>query len=137
MVLLAFASTLDGLRYQYGGHQNLKLKKDRMDFKEWSATAVSVMTLQVQRDIVRDCYVFPNGIECHEDYISPHNIFKKPRSFVLVSYMVPMSTTVPGAEISDDYYTPDGFGVPVFSGVDCMEKAFKYAMSLKLAGAMV
>ncbi|MBE3145490.1 MAG: hypothetical protein IMZ61_16435 [Planctomycetes bacterium] len=99
-----------------------------MTFEQWQAIAKSSETKLVGRNIIRDFYTFPNGIHVMEDYITPANPFRSSSSRIVVSYIVPMSTVIEGAEVSGDYYTEEGFGVPVFSD---MEKAFNYSLSLK------
>lgn len=103
-----------------------------MDFKEWSDTAEPYNTLQVGRDRIRDCYIFPNGIHCYEDWVTPYNIFKQSYSVVTVDHVVPITTTIPGASINDDWYTEEGYGLPQFKGEDPVKAAFEYVMSLKL-----
>jgi hypothetical protein len=102
-----------------------------MTFKEWQEQAVSIETRDMPQAI-RDSYIFPNGVYVMEDFVTPRNPFKKSFSLVVVSYTIPMDTKVDHAEVSDDYYTEDGFGVPVFRGDDAMENAFNYAMSLSI-----
>jgi hypothetical protein len=103
-----------------------------MDFEEWQESAESYKTLQVGRDRIRDCYIFPNGIHCYEDFVSPYSIYNPSYSVVTVDYTVPKTTTIPGASINDDWYTEEGYGLPEFKGEDPMKAAFEYAMSLKL-----
>ena len=101
-----------------------------MTYEEWEEKAESYETLQVSRDIVRDCYVFPNGVHCMEDFVLPWNPFAKSFSIVVVSHMVKDTEMIQKGEISKDYYTPDGYGVPVFRGDTPMKDAFEYAMSI-------
>jgi len=98
-------------------------------FEEWQEQAESIRTIDLP-NAIRDCYIFPNGIHVMEDFITPHNVFKKSFSMVVVDYTVPMTTKIDHAEVSDDYYTEEGFGVPVFRGDDAMEQAFNYAKEL-------
>jgi hypothetical protein len=65
-----------------------------------------------------------------EDVILPRNPFKKSFSLVIVDHAVPIGTKIDHAEISEDYYTDDGFGVPVFKGENAMEQAYNYAEEL-------
>lgn len=102
-----------------------------MNFKEWEETAKSTTTIEL-KDGVRDCYIFPNGIRVMEDMIMPRNPFKQSFSLVVVDFTVPMTTKIDHAEISGDYYTEEGFGVPVFRGDDAMEHAFNYSKGLTL-----
>jgi hypothetical protein len=98
-------------------------------FEQWQEQAQSTTTIDL-KDSVRDCYIFPNGVRVMEDFVTPRNPFKKSFSLVVVDYTVPMTTKIDHAEVSDDYYTEEGFGVPVFRGDDAMEHAFNYAKEL-------
>jgi hypothetical protein len=99
-----------------------------MNFQQWQETAKSSETKMVGRNTIRDFYTFPNGIPVMEDYVTPASPFRSSFSRIVVSYIVPIDTVIEGAEVSGDYYTEEGYGVPVFSD---MEKAFNYAHSLK------
>lgn len=100
-----------------------------MEFKDWQKHAVSVETRALPNTI-RDVYILPNGIWVMEDWITPYSFLKKSFSIVVVNHRVPMDTKIDKAEVSDDYYTEDGFGVPVFRGDNPMEDAYNYAMKL-------
>lgn len=101
-----------------------------MEFKDWQEQAISIETINISHQVIRDRYILPNGIRVMEDWITPWNIFQKAFSLVVVDYTIPMDTKIDKAEVSDDYYTEDGYGVPVFRGDDAMEDAYNYAMEL-------
>ena len=103
-----------------------------MTFKQWEKIAVSKRTLEVGRNIIRDIYELPNGIEVIEDYVTPWNVFQKSFSVVDVVYVMPLSTRIPGGEMSDaGYYGEEGYGFPSFRGNNAMEKAYNFAMRLR------
>lgn len=105
-----------------------------MDFKTWELTAESKKTLEVNRDVIRDIYPMPNGIDLMQDVCMPRNPFGKTWEKTVVCYTLPNTekehVEKAGGELSDDYYTEDGYGTAVFKGDDSMEKAFNFGMTL-------
>lgn len=48
----------------------------------------------------------------------PWSVFEKPCDEIVVDRVLPMNEKVPNATMSDDFYTPEGYGLPVFKDVD-------------------
>lgn len=105
-----------------------------MDYKTWEENSEAESTIEVNRDTIRDVYVFPNGTRVYHDTVMPRNIFKPQRQYVVVDKVIPVnkdtkaSLKAIGAKITEDWYTEDGFGMPMFCGEDALEKAFTYSM---------
>ena len=105
-----------------------------MNFKEWEEQAVSEATLEISRDITRDIYTFPNGTKVYHEVCMPWNPFKPQSEWALLDKELPVSM-IPdlkkqGIGLDTERYSPDGFGIPVFSGEQCLEKAFNFATRL-------
>ena len=105
-----------------------------MDFKTWTQTTESINTISYG-DFVRDTYVTPNSIHIVHNVTMPRSIFKASSQWAMVDLILPLSKreeieTLKG-ELSEDFYTEDGYGVPLFSGEDCLEKAFNYTETNK------
>lgn len=107
-----------------------------MDFKKWESTIQSTHTIMVSRDVVRDVYPMPNGINLMQDVCFPSNPFKTQWERTVVCYTLKESerenVKLAGGALSDAYYTEDGYGTPLFCGDDSLERAFNFAMKLKL-----
>ena len=90
-----------------------------MDFAEWSKTAVSLNTLEVNREVMRDLYVTPNGsVICH-DVRLPRWMLGKQTESAYVAWNIP--------------YTPENierikeFGGKLDDGSGYCERGYSWA----------
>lgn len=106
-----------------------------MNYKDWEEVSESIRTIEVNKDTIRDIYPTPNGIELMHDVIMPRSIFKPQQEIAAVCFTIPedkkASVEAAGGVYSEDYYTDEGYGTPVFFGKDSLEKAYNYAQTLK------
>ena len=107
-----------------------------MTFKEWEDSVKSERTIEVSREVTRDIYKTPNGINLMHDVTLPHNFFKKQTELTVVDYTLfcnkAQDVNAAGGTMNDeDYYTSDGYGVAVFRGEDSLEKAYNFSQTLK------
>ena len=107
-------------------------------FEQWENTAESLNTIQVNRDIVRDTYKFPDGTIVYTDYVSPHNIFIKPFEYVVVDLIIEDNNENKellkkhSGIIDTDHYTEEGYGMPAFKHeADALKNAFNFVMENK------
>ena len=104
-----------------------------MNFKEWEEQAVSEATINVSRDITRDVYTFPNGTKVYHEVLMPSNPFKSQHEWAVLDKEYPVSVKpvllMQGITLDTERYSPEGFGLPTFSGEGCLENAFNFAMS--------
>ena len=107
-----------------------------MTFAEWEQTAETIQTLEVGRNIIRDIYPTPNGIELMHDVCMPHNPFAKSYEDTVVGFTLaesqrPAVEAAGGKLNTEDYYTEEGYGVARFYGEDCLRKAYDFSQTLK------
>ena len=104
-------------------------------FTEWEQTAETKKTIEVNRDIIRDIWPTPNGIDLMQDVCMPRHIFAQQREYTLVQYILPVSQRAAveaagGTLNTEDYYTEEGYGMALFTGEDSMEKAWHFSQTL-------
>ena len=73
-------------------------------------------------------YAMHKNIRITERTYIPWNIFKNIKVHYIVDLVLPMNTKVKGGEMSDVYYTEEGYGLPVFAELD---DAFEFVDNFK------
>ena len=115
-------------------------KVSEITFKEWEDTVESEYTCEFGRDWTRDIYPTPSGIKIYHEVCLPWNPFRQQTERAMVDVILPESLESwlrerHGAGFDRDRYTEEGFGYPVFSGEDCLEKAYNFIP--KVAGHVI
>lgn len=97
---------------------------------------VEFETIKVNRNTSRTVYNIC-GITICEDYISPWNVFEKPRTFTSITGLqLPINEKYNNiikkynGYLSDQYYTEDGIGTPCFSDSDTNNNNKLYSFEL-------
>lgn len=104
-------------------------------FSVWETKAESMLTIEVNRDIIRDIYLTPAGIQLMHDVCMPAHVFGKTWNVTIIDYALPLDSVgvveAAGGTLSEDYYTEDGHGVAKFSGtgVDSVQLAYEFMYS--------
>ena len=106
-----------------------------MDFKDWEDSTESEETLQLDHYWIRDIYPTETGIKLMHNICLHHNFLRKPSEVAVVCYTVPERCSIiikaAGGSFSEDYYTEEGYGTPVFNGEGCLEKAYNFSQTIK------
>jgi hypothetical protein len=103
-----------------------------MTFKEWEDTAVSEFTCEFGREGIRDVYTTPFGVKVYDEVFLPWNPFKPQHNQTLVDLTYPITElprlqkTYGEIELDDQRYTEEGFGIPLFKGEGCLERAYNF-----------
>ena len=110
-----------------------------MNFIEWSKTAETTYTCNVNRNTIRDIYVSPNGTFLCHDLTLPRNPFNNKQSeMTYIAWNIPFDEInkariqeFGGVLENQSGYCEDGFSWGWFRGDDSLERAFNYAEKYK------
>lgn len=111
------------------------ITKPFLPFKEWEKTAVCESTNEFGREWMRDVYQLPNGKRVFHETHLPRSIFKTPspeRAIVDFAFMKSILSSLKEQGIDyldDNYYTEEGYGLAVFEGKGCLERAYNFCMN--------
>lgn len=104
-----------------------------MNFKDWNPE--SKATYQVNRDTCRDVFVTPNGVDLYDHWVSPWNVFKPAYGYTVCGLTIPVGALDLvrgyGGDITENWYTDEGYCLAIFCGENCLEKAYNFAMNEK------
>jgi hypothetical protein len=67
---------------------------------------------------IQICETSYKGVHITERTFFPWNIFQNISVLYILDLVLPMETKVEGGEMSDVYYTDEGYGLPVFKDLD-------------------
>lgn len=105
----------------------------KMTFSAWERSVESIDTHRFLRDWVRDTYRLPNGTIVYHETYSPKHYAKSMREQAVVDVMIHEKNAIAlrkvGAVLDMERYTPEGYGMPVFTGENCLKKAFNFIMN--------
>ena len=108
-----------------------------MNFKEWEETAISEFTCEFGREGIRDVYRFPNDVRVHHEVFMPRNPYQPQYEQAMVDIIYPKSKVEWLKGKGMDYFDEERYseidhGYAVFKGENSLERAYNFAMSLKL-----
>jgi hypothetical protein len=67
---------------------------------------------------IQRCGTKFNNVAITWETFFPFNIFSEPKDLFIVDLIVPIDCETPNGTISQNYYTEDGFGVPIFTTLE-------------------
>ena len=76
-------------------------------------------TLPVSTETIRDIYMF-NNVRIYHDVTFPRSPFKPQTEYAVVDYRIPEN------ENTIEWYCEEGYGLPMFRGKDCLDKAVEF-----------
>jgi hypothetical protein len=77
-----------------------------------------VVSYMSHGDSIQLCETKYKGVKITQRTFFPYNIFKEPSDIFILDYILPLTQKVVNGEMSSNYYTEDGYGLPVFNKLE-------------------